>query len=159
MAIPIRRDHSRMAPPVDQVLASSAPTPQLRLSEIAMAALRIIAGLMFMQHGLQKLFGFNVDPTHPMGTPAMLSQLWFAGVLETGGGALIALGLFTRVVALLLAGEMAVAYFQMHFPRSVWPILNQGELAALYCWLFLAYAASGAGRYSLDHVWRRTANT
>lgn len=161
MAIPIRRDLSGTTPPsqplVTAVAPSKQPEAQANLGEVAHAALRIIAGLMFMQHGMQKLFGAFVDPSRPpMGTPAMFSQLWFAGTLETFGGALIVLGLFTRPVAFVLAGEMAVAYFQMHFPRSFWPILNQGELAVLYCWLFVTYAISGAGRYSLDALWHRS---
>ena len=117
--------------------------------------LRIVTGLLFMQHGVQKLFGLLVPPDRPWtGAPPMFSQFWFAGVLETFGGALIVLGLFTRPVALLLAGEMAVAYFQAHFPRSFWPIQNMGEPAVLFCFIYLYLFAAGAGPWSID-AWRR----
>src|SRR3989337_641327 len=110
------------------------------------AFLRVMTGLLFMQHGVQKLFGLLLDPSRPWtGPPPMFSQFWFAGVLECFGGALIVLGLFTRPVAFLLAGEMAVAYFQAHFPRSFWPILNGGEAAGLFCFIFLHLVAVGAG--------------
>src|SRR3982751_781637 len=83
--------------------------------------LRVVTGALFMEHGLQKLFGLLVDPSQPWhGPPPPLSQFWVAGVLETFGGLLIVLGLFTRPVAFLLAGEMAVAYFTAHAPRSFW---------------------------------------
>ena len=117
--------------------------------------LRIITGLLFMQHGVQKLFGLLVDPSRPWsGAPPMFSQFWFAGVLECFGGALIVLGLFTRPVAFLLAGEMAVAYFQAHFPRSFWPILNGGEVVVLFCFIFLHLVAVGAGPWSVDALLR-----
>ena len=117
--------------------------------------LRIVTGLLFMQHGVQKLFGFLVPPDRPWtGAPPMFSQFWFAGVLETFGGALIVLGLFTRPVALLLAGEMAVAYFQAHFPRSFWPIQNMGEPAVLFCFIYLYLFAAGAGPWSIDALRR-----
>jgi putative oxidoreductase len=104
-----------------------------------------------MQHGVQKLFGLLLAPDRPWnGAPAAFSQMWFAGVLETFGGALIVLGLFTRPVAFLLAGEMAVAYFQAHAPRSFWPILNGGENVVLFCFVFLYLFAAGAGPYSVD---------
>jgi putative oxidoreductase len=121
------------------------------------ALLRVITGLLFMQHGLQKLFGLLVDPSRPWtGPPPMFSQFWFAGVLECFGGALIAVGLLTRPVAFLLSGEMAVAYFQAHFPRSFWPILNGGEVVILFCFLYLHLFAVGAGPWSVDALRRRT---
>ena len=86
----------------------------------------------------------------------MFSQFWFAGVLEVFGGALIVLGLFTRPVAFLLAGEMAVAYFQAHFPQSFWPILNGGESPVLFCFIFLYLFAVGAGPWSVDALRRRS---
>jgi putative oxidoreductase len=120
--------------------------------------LRVMTGLLFMQHGLQKLFGLLVDPSRPWsGPPPMFSQFWFAGVLETFGGALIVLGLFTRPVAFLLAGEMAVAYFQAHFPRSFFPILNGGEPVVLFCFIYLFLFAAGPGPYSVDAMLRRRA--
>jgi putative oxidoreductase len=119
------------------------------------ALLRIMTGALFMQHGVQKLFGLLLAPDRPWtGAPPMFSQFWFAGVLEVFGGALIVLGLFTRPVAFLLAGEMAVAYFQAHFPRSFWPILNGGESAVLFCFLYLYFFANGAGPLSLDAALR-----
>jgi len=109
-------------------------------------ALRIVAGFLFWAHGAQKLlawFGAESAATFP-------TLRWWAGGLEFFGGILIVLGLFTRPVAFILAGEMAVAYFMAHFPRAFWPIQNGGELAALYCFIFLLFAAAGGGRFSLD---------
>lgn len=124
--------------------------------DAARTILRIVTGLMFMQHGAQKLFGLLPMPNMPpMGAPAMFSKMWIAGVLEFFGGALIALGLFTRPVAFLLCGEMAVAYFTVHAPRGLFPILNMGELAVLYCFVYLYFFAAGAGPYSIDGWWGR----
>jgi putative oxidoreductase len=117
--------------------------------------LRAMTGALFMQHGLQKLFGLLLSPDRPWnGAPDVLSQMWFAGVLELFGGALILLGLFTRPVAFLLAGQMAVAYFQSHAPRSFFPVLNGGEHTVLFCFVFLYLFAAGAGPASLDAAWR-----
>jgi putative oxidoreductase len=125
-------------------------------ASIAHALLRVMTGLLFMQHGLQKLFGLLVDPSRPWnGPPPMFTQFWFAGVLECFGGLLIVLGLFTRPVAFLLSGEMAVAYFQAHFPRNFFPVLNGGENVVLFCFNFLYLFATGAGRYSLDGLRER----
>jgi putative oxidoreductase len=127
------------------------------LPNIALALLRVVAGLMFMQHGAQKLFGVLLPATQPwQGVPEMFSMMWIAGVVELGAGLLIALGLFTRPAAFIAAGQMAVAYFMSHNPRGFFPILNNGELAAMYCFVFLMYAAVGGTRYSLDHVLRGT---
>lgn len=113
--------------------------------------LRVVTGALFMEHGLQKLFGLLLDPSQPWrGAPPAFSQFWFAGVLETFGGALIVLGLFTRPVAFLLAGEMAVAYFTAHFPRSFWPVIHGGEHTVLYCFIYLYLFATGAGPFSVD---------
>jgi putative oxidoreductase len=113
--------------------------------------LRIVVGLLFSMHGWQKLFGiFGMHAVRPVG-----SLLWVAGVLETFGGALIVLGLFTRPVAFLLCGEMAVAYFHHHFPQGLWPIQNGGELAILYCFFYLYLCAAGPGPVSLDRLLRR----
>jgi len=119
--------------------------------------LRVVSGFLFMQHGGQKLFGwFGGIP--PAGGPAPLwSQAGIAGALEFFGGILILLGLFTRPAAFLLAGEMAVAYFQFHQPRGMLPIENHGEPAVLYCFLFLFFAAWGAGEWSLDALRARRA--
>lgn len=121
------------------------------LQPVLHSLLRAMTGALFMQHGVQKLFGLLLRPDRPWdGAPAAFSQMWFAGVLETFGGALIVFGLFTRPVAFLLAGEMAVAYFQAHAPRSFWPILNGGENVVLFCFVFLYLFAAGAGPYSVD---------
>jgi putative oxidoreductase len=117
-----------------------------RFSPTLHALLRIVAGFLFFQHGLPKLFGF--PGSNAAAEP--FTQFWFAGIIEVFGGAAIALGLFTSVVAFIASGEMAVAYFQAHAPRGFWPVANGGELAALYCFLFLYFAATGAGRWSLD---------
>jgi putative oxidoreductase len=121
----------------------------------ARSVLRIIAGILFLSHGLQKSLGWFGGMGGHGATAHMWSQLWVAGVLETGGGVLLILGLFTRPVVFLLCGEMAVAYFQQHFPRAFWPIQNGGELAVLYCFLFLYLFAAGPGPISLDRVVRR----
>ncbi len=116
-----------------------------------LSLLRIVTGALFMQHGVQKLFGMLLSPDQPWsGAPPAFSMFWFAGVLEVFGGALIVLGLFTRPVAFLLAGEMAVAYFMAHFPQSFWPARNGGEPAILFCFIFLFLFAAGAGPWSLD---------
>ena len=117
--------------------------------------LRVITGALFIQHGVQKLFGLLVNASQTWnGPPPVFSQFWFAGVLEVFGGILIVLGLFTRPVAFLLSGEMAVAYFQAHFPRNFWPVLNGGENVVLFCFVFLYLFVTGAGPYSLDALLR-----
>jgi putative oxidoreductase len=112
------------------------------------AVLRIVAGLMFMQHGLQKIFGMFGGMPH--GVPAFIT--YGAGTIELVGGALIAIGLFTAPVAFIASGEMAFAFFLGHVARThkIIPIENQGELAALYCFLFLFFAARGSGIWSAD---------
>lgn len=112
------------------------------------AVLRIAAGFLFFQHGLPKLFG-GFGRSAPF---ELMSQMGLAGVIEVVGGSLIALGLFTSPVAFIASGEMAVAYFQAHAPRGFWPIVNNGELAALYCFVFLYFAAAGSGKWSLDSI-------
>ncbi|MDT8368912.1 MAG: DoxX family protein [Longimicrobiales bacterium] len=119
---------------------------QTRLSEITLNLLRVVFGLMFMQHGAQKLFAvFGRD--EPV---ELISQMGLAGVLEFWGGLLIVLGLFTRPVAFVLAVEMAVAYFQAHAPNGWAPIVNRGELAVLYAFAFAYLAAHGGGAFSFD---------
>ena len=125
------------------------------LPGVMLSVLRVVTGALFMQHGVQKLFGLLVNPARPWnGPPELFSQFWFAGMLEVFGGALIVLGLLTRPVAFVLAGEMAVAFFQAHFPRSFWPILNRGESVVLFCFVFLYLAVVGAGPYSIDGMLR-----
>lgn len=118
--------------------------PQLR------SLLRIVAGFTFSLHGYQKLFGWFGG----MGgqRAEIASQMGVAGILETFGGALIILGLFTRPTAFVLSGQMAVAYFMVHFPMSFFPLLNGGEVTALYCFLFLWLAAAGPGPWSIDSM-------
>lgn len=116
------------------------------ISHFFLNALRIVTGLLFLQHGLPKLFGILGRDT-PAEFPSLF---WVAGVLEVFGGALIALGFLTRPVAFVLAGEMAVAYFYAHLPQGFWPVMNGGELAALYCFVYLFFAANGGGAFSLD---------
>ena len=121
----------------------------------ALSVLRIVAGLLFALHGSQKLLGWFGGMGGHGAVARMWSELWVAGVLEAAGGALVMLGLFTRPVAFLLCGEMAVAYFGTHFPHGFWPIRNGGELAVLYCFIFFYLFAAGAGPLSLDRLLRR----
>lgn len=136
----------------------SHATPRL------LSVLRIVAAFFFMLHGAQKLFGFLMPPGAQ--GPPLMSQIGIGGVLEFFGGLLLLLGLFTRPVAFILSGMMAVAYFQMHMMTAVskgnpgwfWPIGqggNGGELAALYCFVFLFLAVAGGGEWSLDRLLRR----
>jgi putative oxidoreductase len=112
--------------------------------------LRVVTGLLFMQHGVQKLFGWLGGLGGSGASAELFSLMGVAGVLETFGGLLFALGLLTRPIGFLLSGQMLVAYFMAHAPQSPWPILNGGELSALYSFVFLFYVFNGAGRYSLD---------
>jgi putative oxidoreductase len=111
-----------------------------------LSILRIVAALIFFEHGTQKLLGF---PLHE-NPPAFLSLSWIAGLLELVGGALLILGLFTRPVAFILSGEMAFAYWLAHAPRSFFPVLNGGDAAILYCFVFLYLAFAGGGTWSVD---------
>jgi len=117
--------------------------------------LRLVVGLLFIQVGGLKLFGWFGGM--PPGTPPLklMSQVGIGGMLEVVGGALVMLGLFTRPVAFILSGEMAVAYWQFHAPNGTWPVQNQGHPAVLFCFIFLFMAAAGAGDYSLDALIRR----
>lgn len=121
--------------------------PVSRYQRFSLGALRIVAGFLWMPHGAQKLFGVLTES----GSAAeFLSRTWFAGAIEFFGGLAIMLGFLTRPVALIAAGEMAAAYLLAHAPRGFWPILNRGELAALYCVLWLYLAANGGGGFSID---------
>ena len=113
-----------------------------------LSVLRIMSGLLFMQHGTAKLLGIPKMEMFAKLQPYSLS--WTAGVFELIGGALLVIGLFTRPVAFVLSGLMAFAYFISHAPRGFYPIINAGELAALYCFVFLYIAAAGGGAWSVD---------
>jgi putative oxidoreductase len=117
------------------------------------ALLRIVAGFMFMLHGLQKIFGVLGGKQVPMA-----SMFGAAGIIETVCGVLVLVGLFGSIAAFIASGEMAAAYFIAHIPRSFWPIMNGGELAALYCFLFLYVAATGSGIWSVDALRAGTVN-
>jgi putative oxidoreductase len=121
----------------------------------AHSLLRIVAGFTFSLHGFQKLFGLLGGMGRTGATAPFPSLIWTAGVLETFGGLLLFLGLFTRPVAFLLSGQMAVAYFLRHSPRSFWPILSGGEVAVLYCFIFLYLSIAGPGSVSLDRLIRK----
>jgi putative oxidoreductase len=127
------------------------------LVDTAHGILRIAAGLLFMQHGVQKLFGWLGGFGPEGGAAPLFSLFGLAGVLEVFGGALIVLGLLTRPVALILILEMLFAYVRVHLPQGFWPILNGGELALLYAGIYLYLAAAGSGRFALDRVLRRGA--
>ena len=119
----------------------------------ALAILRIVTGLTFMAHGVIKLFGF---PEGAMpGQQEIVSLMGLAGILETLGGALIIVGLFTRPTAFILSGMMAVAYFMAHFPQSPYPAVNGGDAAILFCFVFLYFVTSGPGAWSLDGAKKR----
>lgn len=118
-----------------------------------LSVLRIVAALLFIEHGTQKLFGF---PASANPAPAFLTLYWWAAILEAVGGLLLLLGLFTRPVAFVLAGEMAFAYFMSHAPRNVFPVLNGGDAAILFCFVFLYLAAAGGGAWSLDQARSKT---
>jgi putative oxidoreductase len=113
-----------------------------------LSILRIMVGLLFMEHGLAKLFGFPTAALHP----AMFQLLWFAGVIEAGGGLLLALGLFTSPVAFIMSGEMAVAYFYSHAARNFFPMINGGDAAILYCFIFFYIFVAGGGAWSMDRL-------
>jgi putative oxidoreductase len=138
--------HDKM-PAMSQLQKLLAPwAPRL------LSALRIVAAFMFMIHGTQKWLGFPVPRSSPT---TLMSLSGVAGLLELVGGALLLVGLFTRPVAFLLSGLMAFAYFIAHAPADFWPIVNRGELAALYSFVFLYLAAAGGGPWSVDRLLRR----
>jgi putative oxidoreductase len=118
-----------------------------------LAILRIVTGLLFLEHATSKFFAFPVPfPVHPL--PPLLMA---AGVIELTAGVLVTLGLFTRLAAFIGSGEMAVGYFMMHFTKSPWPIANMGEAAILFCFIFLYLAAAGPGAWSIDGARTRNA--
>ncbi|MGZ5852002.1 MAG: DoxX family protein [Hyphomicrobium sp.] len=116
--------------------------------------LRIVTAILFMEHGAQKLLGF---PPSDHGSPELLSLLGTAGILELAGGFFILIGLFTRPVAFVLAGEMAVAYWMAHAPKAIYPALNGGDAAILFCFIFLYLVAAGPGAFSVDGARQKSA--
>jgi putative oxidoreductase len=126
---------------------AASSTGFARIAPYVLSLLRIMAALLFMQHGLSKFFGF---PSANAPHPTLFDLEWFAAVIELGGGVLLTLGLFTRVAALIMSGEMAVGYFLVHAPKSFYPYLNGGELAIMYCFVFFYFVFAGAGPLSID---------
>lgn len=118
-----------------------------RYAPQALSLLRIVTAVLFLQHGTSKVLQF---PPFPMGEVPVGSLFWIAGVIEIVGGLLLIVGLLSRPVALLLSGQMAVAYWMIHAPESTFPLLNRGEGAILFCFIFLLIAAAGPGPWSLD---------
>jgi putative oxidoreductase len=112
-----------------------------------LSIVRIVVALLFLEHGTAKLLGF---PPPLNGEPAFMSLSWIQGLIELVGGALLAVGLFTRPVAFVLSGNMAVAYFMAHAPKNFFPMLNGGDAAILYCFIFLLFFVAGSGQWSLD---------
>ena len=126
-----------------------AAAPQL------LSVLRIVAAFIFITSGTVKLFAFPMGMPPDGGTVPLMTQLGIGALLEVVGGGLMLVGLFTRPVAFVLAGEMAVAYFQFHQPQNFWPVVNQGVAAVLYCFIWLYISAAGAGPWSLDALRER----
>ena len=123
-----------------------------RWTKPAVGLLRIVTALLFLEHGTSKILSF---PPTAASDPPMWTLFWVAGWLELLGGLLLVGGLFTRWVAFVLAGEMAVAYWMVHAPKSPFPVLNGGESAILFCFIFLMFVATGPGAWSLDSVLRK----
>jgi putative oxidoreductase len=140
-------------------MANASPNgPLSQWAPFVLSFVRIAAAAVFVTAGTMKLFAFPAGMPPNGGTAALFSQIWIGGFLEVAGGALLVLGLFTRPVAFLLSGEMAVAYFQFHAPGGFWPTQNGGVPAILYCLLWLYVAAEGGGPASLDELLRSKRN-
>ena len=131
--------------PIEQT-TSRVPSAVSSFSPQVRSIVRVVAALLFLEHGLSRLFGWP----SALPTPPTFTLYWFAGAIELAGGLLLALGLFTRPAALIMSGEMAAAYFISHAPHSFFPILNRGDAAILYCFIFLYFAFAGPGPWSLD---------
>jgi putative oxidoreductase len=152
-----RGDHSAAQPEERKLLTSGSSLFSASASSWTgrtLSILRVVVGFLFVAHGTMKLFGY---PPMPPGAPPieLVSQAGLAGILETFGGVAIMLGVLTRPVAFILSGEMAVAYFQVHFPQGFLPAVNGGELAVLYCFIFLYFVFAGAGPWSVDAMIQR----
>lgn len=124
-----------------------------KLSPYLLSVLRIVAALLLFEHGTQKLFGY--PPGQPYTGFPNFSLLGIAGMLEVAGGFLLLIGWFTRPVAFIISGEMAVGYFRAHFPRSFFPLLNGGEITVMLCFFFLYLSAARAGPWSVDRLLRK----
>jgi putative oxidoreductase len=124
-----------------------------KLTPYLLSVVRIVAALLLFEHGTQKLFGY--PPGQPYTGFPNFSLLGIAGMLEVAGGFLLLIGLYTRPVAFIIAGEMAVGYFRAHFPRNFFPLLNGGEITVMLCFVFLYLSAAGAGPWSADRLLRR----
>jgi putative oxidoreductase len=149
MAFRAHRYPPAVEPPPQAPVPTVAPALAQRWAPEALSLLRIVAALVYWQHGLQKLLNFPPSPRGPMPfIPGSL--LGVAGVIETFAGVLLIVGLFTRPIAFITAGEMAVAYFKVHFPRGFFPINNMGETPVLLCFIFLLLVFAGGGPWSLD---------
>ena len=132
----------------------SLPPTETRYAPYTLGALRVVAGLLFLAHGLVKLFGF--PPGAAPGQQELLSLFGIGAVIELATGTLIVLGLFTRAAAFLASGEMAVAYWLAHAPQSPYPAVNGGDAAILFCFIFLYIVAAGAGAFSLERLFRNS---
>jgi putative oxidoreductase len=124
-----------------------------KVSPFLLSLMRIVIAIQFMQHGGQKLLGY---PPGGMKVDHLTSLIGVSGILELVGGVFMLFGLFTRPVAFILSGEMAVAYFKVHAPHGLWPVVNGGELAVVYCFVFFFLAAAGAGPLSLDALRKKS---
>jgi putative oxidoreductase len=136
-----------MARVEEEAFMSASTTLQNDWAPRVLSIVRIIVGLLFMEHGMSKLLGFPPGPS-----PSMFALTWFAGVIELVGGGLVTIGLFTRIAAFIMSGEMAVGYFLSHAPKGFFPMLNGGDAAILYCFLFLYFVFAGAGPWSIDRL-------
>ena len=134
---------------MDAFEASDTDEFSERWAPYAVAVLRIVTALLFLQHGMTKILSY---PMSSASGPPQWSVLWAAGMLELVGSLFLLVGLFSRPVAFLLAGEMAIAYWMVHAPRGPFPMLNDGEGAILFCFVFLLFVATGAGRWSIDAI-------
>ncbi len=128
-----------------------------KYAEGALTLLRIVTGFLLMPHGAQKLFGWLGGMGGGGASASFPGLLWFAGALEFFGGLGILLGVFTRPIAFVLSGFMSVAYFMAHAPQGFWPLLNRGELAVLYCFIFFLLAAAGGGPHAVERLWQKQA--